>query len=75
MNGDDLITLAGNLVANQALGNSEARYRSSVSRAYYGAFHSYGEALQVPFLQRCTPQRPQLNGHTVTPLVVLQCCW
>lgn len=45
MNGRDLIILAGHLVQNNALGNGEARYRSAISRAYYGAFH-----LAVSFL-------------------------
>lgn len=31
--------MAGNLCQNKSLGGSEARYRSAVSRAYYGAFH------------------------------------
>lgn len=45
MTGEDFITIAGNLVANPHLGDSEARFRSAVSRAYYGAFH-----LAVAFL-------------------------
>jgi uncharacterized protein (UPF0332 family) len=51
MNGRDLIILAGHLVQNKALGNNEARYRSAISRAYYGAFH-----LVVAFLaeHNCT---------------------
>lgn len=39
MNGDDLIHLASQLVANATFGHAEARFRSSVSRAYYGAYH------------------------------------
>jgi uncharacterized protein (UPF0332 family) len=39
MTGNDLILLAGKLAANPGLGDAEARFRSSVSRAYYGAFH------------------------------------
>lgn len=39
MTGDDLIGLAGHLIVNKAYGESEARYRSAVSRAYYGAYH------------------------------------
>ena len=39
MTGDDLIFLASSLTANSALGNAECRYRSAISRAYYGAFH------------------------------------
>jgi hypothetical protein len=39
MTPDDLIQLAGNLAVNPRLGEGEARFRSSISRAYYGAFH------------------------------------
>ncbi|MBW3540986.1 MAG: HEPN domain-containing protein [Planctomycetes bacterium] len=39
MTGHDLILLAGKLTANPGLGDAEARFRSAVSRAYYGAFH------------------------------------
>ena len=39
MTGDDFIALAGNLAVNTGLGTHEARYRSAVSRAYYGAYH------------------------------------
>ena len=39
MTGDELIALAGNLAVNTGLGTDEARFRSAVSRAYYGAFH------------------------------------
>lgn len=39
MTGDDLLFLASNLVANASLGNPESRYRSAISRSYYGAFH------------------------------------
>lgn len=39
MTGDDLLALAGHLIANSAFGIAKARYRSAVSRAYYGAFH------------------------------------
>jgi uncharacterized protein (UPF0332 family) len=46
MTGDDLIHVAGHLVANTALGNAEARYRSAVSRAYYGAYHKAVELLE-----------------------------
>ena len=45
MTGDDYIQLAGNLVQNKSLGGAEARYRSAISRAYYGAFH-----LEIVFL-------------------------
>jgi len=47
MNGRDLSSLAAHLTQNKALGNAEARYRSAVSRAYYGAFH-----LVVDFLHQ-----------------------
>lgn len=43
MTGSDLIALASHLVANTAFGNAEARYRSAISRAYYGAFHLVAE--------------------------------
>jgi uncharacterized protein (UPF0332 family) len=39
MTGNELILLAGKLAANPALGDAEARFRSAVSRAYYGAYH------------------------------------
>ena len=39
MTGDDLLFLASNLVANASLGNPASRYRSAVTRTYYGAFH------------------------------------
>jgi uncharacterized protein (UPF0332 family) len=39
MTGNDLIMLAGKLTANPGLGDAEARFRSAVSRAYYGAYH------------------------------------
>lgn len=39
MTGDDLIALASHLIVNTAFGKAEARYRSAISRAYYGAFH------------------------------------
>ncbi len=39
MTGAELIHLAAHLSTNDALGNDEARYRSAVSRAYYGAYH------------------------------------
>jgi len=38
MNPEDFITLAGWLAANSSLVNAEARFRSAVSRAYYGVF-------------------------------------
>jgi uncharacterized protein (UPF0332 family) len=57
MTGDDLIHLAGHLIANTALGDPEARYRSAVSRAYYGAFH-----LASAFLADCGARI--LSNHT-----------
>jgi uncharacterized protein (UPF0332 family) len=39
MTGDDLIFLASQLIAQAQYGHAGARYRSAVSRAYYGAFH------------------------------------
>ena len=38
MNPEDFVGLAGWLAANSATVNAEARFRSAVSRAYYGAF-------------------------------------
>jgi uncharacterized protein (UPF0332 family) len=38
MNPEDFISLAGWLAANTAVANAEARFRTAVSRAYYGAF-------------------------------------
>jgi hypothetical protein len=52
MTGDDLIFLASNLTANSALGNAECRYRSAISRAYYGAYH-----LIVSFLKELAAQK------------------
>lgn len=60
MTGDDLIALAGNLAVNTAIGSSEARFRSAVSRAYYGAFH-----LARAFLADVGVQvRRNAEGHT-----------
>lgn len=56
MTGDDLIFLASNLVVNSALGNAESRYRSAISRAYYGAFH-----LSMAFLKELN-ERDELSG-------------
>lgn len=39
MTGDGFIRLAGKLVAQSGLGDDDSRFRSAVSRAYYGAFH------------------------------------
>ena len=58
MTGDDLIALAAHLVANSAFGNAEARYRSAISRGYYGAFH-----LAVSFLNEVGGIRV-LENHT-----------
>jgi uncharacterized protein (UPF0332 family) len=59
MNGSDLIVLAGALVAQRALGDAEARYRSAISRAYYGAFH-----LTVAFLAEFNVRIPgNATGH------------
>ncbi|MEX2139409.1 MAG: HEPN domain-containing protein [Pirellulales bacterium] len=61
MTGSDILTVAGNLVANPALGNAEARYRSAISRAYYGAYH-----LVVALLSECSLRVPENhNGHEV----------
>src|SRR5580704_1421606 len=38
MTGDDFIALASRLLLSN-IGDPEARYRSAVSRAYYGAYH------------------------------------
>jgi uncharacterized protein (UPF0332 family) len=46
MTGDDIIFLASQLIAHAQYGHAGARYRSAVSRAYYGAFH-----LVLDFLQ------------------------
>jgi uncharacterized protein (UPF0332 family) len=46
MTPDDLISLAGNLAVNPRLGEGEARYRSAISRAYYGAYHLAANFLQ-----------------------------
>ncbi len=45
MTGRDFLTLAGQLVVVGAPGIAEARYRTAVSRAYYGAFHLVVEFL------------------------------
>ena len=44
MNGQNFIEIAGMLAANQ-LGDSAARNRTAISRAYYGAFHRVIEFL------------------------------
>src|SRR5688572_33207692 len=46
MTPDDLIQLAGNLAVNPHFGAGEARFRSAVSRAYYGAYHLAANLLQ-----------------------------
>ena len=45
MIGKSFLPLAGHLVANTALGDPEARFRTAVSRAYYGAYHVAVEVL------------------------------
>jgi uncharacterized protein (UPF0332 family) len=45
MDGRDLIAVAAHLTQNAALGKAEARYRSAISRAYYGAFHLVAQFL------------------------------
>jgi uncharacterized protein (UPF0332 family) len=45
MDGHDLITVAGHRTQNAALGKAEARFRSAISRAYYGAFHLVAQFL------------------------------
>src|SRR5438034_5452135 len=45
MIGKSFLQLAGHLVANPALGDAEARFRTAVSRAYYGAYHVAVEVL------------------------------
>ncbi|MSR60673.1 MAG: HEPN domain-containing protein [Planctomycetaceae bacterium] len=59
MTGADLIHLAGHLAVNRSLGaNDEARFRSAVSRAYYGAFH-----LVSSFLEKVRGQPVMRNQH------------
>jgi len=59
MNSKDFIDVAGSLVANPRSGYPEARYRSAVSRAYYGSYHF---ALEVLLRFGVTvPKGP--NGH------------
>ena len=60
MTGNDLISLAGHLIANKAFGNAEARHRSAVSRAYYGAFHL---ALEFLKLECQTTVKSNHTGH------------
>ena len=67
MTGDDLIALAGSLAASTGLGGAEARYRSAVSRAYYGAYH-----LAVALLAECGASiRTSAYGHND----VYVCLW
>jgi len=57
--GRDLIALAGNLAVNPASGSPEARFRSAISRAYYGAFH-----IAAAFLADCEKGVPENStGH------------
>jgi uncharacterized protein (UPF0332 family) len=60
LNGNEFIALASHLVVNSAFGNAEARYRSAISRAYYGAFH-----LVIEFLEYVAAKRIPENhtGH------------
>lgn len=59
MDGQDLIAVAAHLTQNAALGKAEARYRSAISRAYYGAFH-----LAAKFLaEHHRPVRENHTGH------------
>ncbi len=46
MNAADFVEFAGRLAAMQQVGPHEARCRSAVSRAYYGAFHAVSELLR-----------------------------
>jgi uncharacterized protein (UPF0332 family) len=57
MNGEDLLQLASHLIVNTAFGNAEARYRTAVSRAYYGAYH-----IAVDFLSQLGQRVP--GNHT-----------
>ena len=45
MNGRDFIEFAGAPVANPHLSKPAARYRTAISRSYYGAFHCAVELL------------------------------
>jgi len=61
ISGQDLLDIAGHLVANTAFRCPETRYRSAISRAYYGAYH-----LAVQFLSevgKTVPENPQ--GHEI----------
>jgi hypothetical protein len=59
MTPDDLLHLAGHLVANKALGDAEARLRCAVSRAYYAALH-----LTINTLEEFSVHIPQNHeGH------------
>ncbi len=61
MNGEDLLNLASHLIVNTAFGNAEARYRTAISRAYYGAFH-----IAVDFLKEMGKSVPaNHSGHEV----------
>ena len=46
MTGHEFIFLASQLIVLRTFGSAEARHRSAVSRAYYGAFHLATEFLQ-----------------------------
>jgi uncharacterized protein (UPF0332 family) len=59
MDGQDLIAVAAHLTQNAALGKAEARYRSVISRAYYGAFHLVAQFLA----EHNRPVRENHTGH------------
>lgn len=46
MTSDDFVAVAAQLAVTSQWGPSEARYRSAISRAYYGAFHTVCESLR-----------------------------
>lgn len=61
ISGQKFLDLAGHLVVNASFSCHETRYRSAISRAYYGAFH-----LAVEFLSEfgaTVPRGPQ--GHEI----------
>jgi uncharacterized protein (UPF0332 family) len=59
MDGRDLIAVAAHLTQNAALGKAEARFRSAISRAYYGAFHLVAQFLA----EHHRPVRENHTGH------------
>jgi len=69
MTGDDLIDLASHLIVNTAFGNAEARYRTAISRAYYGAFH-----ISADFLKQIGKAIPANHtGHELAYRLLFQC--